>query len=114
MSMYGEKFINSDDILARIDELGQYTQTGVQDEITDEIDKLRDLVSEADLDNRGDIVFYREDYFPEAMEDDAYDFGFIQRDSPVANYVDWEGYAEGVQVDYREYEIAGTTYLARA
>lgn len=116
-------FINSDDILARIDELEEEYAEGDEmgldakdaniEDYDGELEELKDIAEQAYLKARGNIVFYAEHYFAEAMEDDAYDFGFVERDSAISSYVDWEKYAEGLKIDYSEYTIDGSTYLAR-
>jgi hypothetical protein len=108
----GENFINSDSILERITELENQAPDGDESEISSELDELRDIVSEARLEDRC-AVFIRESYFAEAMEEDAYDFGFVQRNSPVVDHVDWDAYADCAMIDYQEYSIAGYTYYAR-
>ena len=112
MEIGGEKFINSDDILTRIEELERQAPDGDESEVSSELDELRELSDLACLEERS-LVFYLDSYFSEAMEEYAYDVGVIQRDSEISNYVNWDSYADGMQMDYTEYTIGGYTYWAR-
>lgn len=52
--------------------------------------------------------------FEEYAEELAYDIGMVERDSQIANYIDWEKWARDVKYDYTSFEFEGRTYLVRS
>ncbi len=105
----GENFIDSDDILARIEEL-----EGTEDE-----DEKAELEALTDFAEQGNFESYRqelirESYFTDYAMELAKDIGSIQDyDAWPATCIDWEQAAEDLKQDYTELDYDGVTYYGR-
>ncbi len=98
--------------------------------LQDEIDELEALEKPSDFDTgrlsslcelRDEVgsgwkdgVTLIPDYkWEEYAQETAYDLGFIDRDSEIGYYVDWERWAEDMRQDYATVELEGSTFLYR-
>lgn len=52
--------------------------------------------------------------FEDYCQDLAEDCGYVDNDSPLRYYVDWEKWARDCKVDYTEVTFDGSTYLVRS
>ena len=62
------------------------------------------------------VAFIRENYWVQYCEDTAYDFGYLDRQdvsNPLHYYIDWEGGADAVAMDYNQTKFDGDNYYWR-
>ena len=82
------------------------------------IEMIDDLKEEVGKDNfEMGVTFIRENYWEQYCEDTAYDFGFLDRQddsNPLHCYIDWQGWADAVAMDYNQTEFDGDNYYWRA
>jgi len=82
------------------------------------IQQINDLIEEVGEDNfEMGVTFIRENYWVHYCEDMAYDFGYVDRqddDNPLHFYIDWEGWADAVAMDYDQTKFNGYNYYWRA
>ncbi len=112
-----------DELANELDELERREDSEDEDDRLDddEVDRLemlrsieRDLGSSLSNYARNESTAFTESEFVDQMEEDAYDFGLIERNSTIARYVNWKDYADDCKADYNEFEYEGETYLVRA
>lgn len=86
------------------------------DDDSDEYFALKALIEQADGygDWNGGETLIHEDKFVEYIQEWAYDTGRVERDSTVANYMDWDKYAADMEGDYMDVEFDGNSYKMRA
>ena len=82
------------------------------------IEMIDDLKEEVGKDNfEMGVAFIRENYWEQYCEDTAYDFGYLDgRDdnNPIHYHIDWQGWADAVEMDYSQTDFDGDTYYWRA
>ena len=82
------------------------------------IEMIDDLKEEVGKDNfEMGVTFIRENYWEQYCEDTAYDFGYLDgRDdnNPIPYHIDWQGWADAVEMDYSQTDFDGDTYYWRA
>ena len=80
-----------------------------------EIGKLIDEVGDDNMEMG--VTFIRENYWVQYCEDMAYDFGYLDRQddsNPLQYHIDWQGWADAVEMDYSQIDFDGDTYYWRA
>ena len=82
------------------------------------IKEIEDLIEEVGNDNMEmGVTFIRSGYWVDYCEDTAYDFGYLDRQdesNPLHYYIDWEGWADAVAMDYNQTKFDGDDYYWRA
>ena len=82
------------------------------------IEMIDDLKEEVGKDNfEMGVTFIRENYWVQYCEDLAYDCGYMDRqddNNPLQYYIDWQGWADAVEMDYDQIDFDGDTYYWRA
>ena len=82
------------------------------------IEMIDDLKEEVGKDNfEMGVTFIRENYWVQYCEDLAYDCGYMDRqddNNPLQYHIDWQGWADAVEMDYNQTEFDGDTYYWRA
>ena len=81
------------------------------------IKEIEDLIEEVGEDNFDmGVTFIRENYWVEYCEELAYDCGYLHKndDNPLHYYIDWQGWADAVEMDYSQIDFDGDTYYWRA
>ena len=82
------------------------------------IEMIDDLKEEVGKDNfEMGVTFIRENYWVQYCEELAYDCGYVDgRDeyNPISNHIDWEGWADAVEMDYNQTDFNNDTYYWRA
>jgi len=82
------------------------------------IEMIDDLKEEVGKDNfEMGVTFIRENYWVQYCEDLAYDCGYMDRQdnsNPLHYHIDWQGWADAVEMDYNQTEFDGDTYYWRA
>jgi hypothetical protein len=82
------------------------------------IEMIDDLIEEVGRDNfEMGVTFIRENYWVEYCEDMAYDCGYMDRqddNNPLQYHIDWQGWADAVEMDYSQSDFDGDTYFWRA
>jgi hypothetical protein len=83
------------------------------DEERDELETLEALLNEcSDAVLNHPHILVSDYYIEEFMENRAYESGLIDRDSPLADFVDWERWAEREKGSAEEVIFDGVTYWA--
>ena len=82
------------------------------------IQQINDLIEEVGEDNFDmGVAFIRENYWVEYCEDTAYEFGYLDGSpnsyNPLSHYIDWQGWADAVAMDYNQTEFDGDNYYWR-
>ena len=82
------------------------------------IKEIEDLIEEVGKDNfEMGVAFIRENYWVQYCEDMAYDFGYLDGrgdNNPIHLHIDWQGWADAVELDYSQIDFDGDTYYWRA
>tara|TARA_R100000388_G_scaffold49372_1_gene36954 strand:- start:45 stop:368 length:324 start_codon:yes stop_codon:yes gene_type:complete len=82
------------------------------------IKEIEDLIEEVGKDNfEMGVTFIHENYWVRYCEDTAYDFGYLDRqddNNPLHFYIDWQGWADALAMDYDQTEFDGGNYYWRA
>ena len=82
------------------------------------IEMIDDLKEEVGKDNfEMGVTFIRENYWVQYCEDLAYDCGYLDRQddsNPLQYHIDWQGWADAVEMDYSQINFDGDTYYWRA
>ena len=82
------------------------------------IEMIDDLKEEVGKDNfEMGVTFIRENYWVQYCEDLAYDCGYMDRqddNNPLHYHIDWQGWADAVEMDYSQIDFDGNTYYWRA
>ena len=103
--------IDSRDLL---DELKTLDKEDDEERITE----IKEVIEEVGEDNFDmGVTFIREGYWVDYCEELAYDCGYLDRQSdynPIHNYIDWEGWADAVEMDYSQTDFNNDTYYWRA
>jgi len=138
---YPESHFVSHDVIDRIEELrNEFIDTTEADEMADDFIDPMDLVMSEDdwafglgadgaaemvallaLESEGKgfadwehgVSFVSDYHFKDYAREIAEDCGMIDRESSMANYIDWDAWARDVRMDYSSVEVNGTTYWAR-
>ena len=81
----------------------------------DRIAEIEELIEEVGRDYCEDgITFISERYWVQYCEDTAYEYGYVDGNpngyNPLSNYIDWQGWANAVAMDYNQTEFDGDTY----
>lgn len=108
----GDNYIDSRDIIARIEEL-ERDEEALDDDEKDELETLRKAAEEGEQYARdwGDgVTLIREDYFVDYCREDC---GYLPKDLPWWIAIDWDKTADNMRGDYTEIEVGGYTYLVR-
>lgn len=115
-------YLDLRDLVQELEELRLKADDGELDE--DEIDRLEVLEQlESDIDQEtGSSLERFADDEPTAIPDSEFedycrelaeDCGYVDDQSPLSNYVDWERWADDCKQDYTEFEFEGVTYWVR-
>jgi len=62
------------------------------------------------------VTFIRENFWVEYCEDMAYDCGYLDRqgdNNPLHYHIDWQSWADAVEMDYGQIDFDGDTYYWR-
>ena len=107
------------DILDSRDLLDELKTLDEEDDYDRErIEMIDDLKEEVGKDNfEMGVTFIRENYWVEYCEDMAYDCGYMDRqddNNPLQYHIDWQGWADAVEMDYSQSDFDGDTYFWRA
>ena len=98
-------------------ELNKKLNIDVIDYEEERIEAIEELIEEVGEDNfEMGVTFIRENYWEQYCEDTAYDFGFLDRQddsNPLHCYIDWQGWADAVAMDYNQTEFDGDNYYWR-
>ena len=80
------------------------------------IEMIDDLKQEVGKDNfEMGVTFIRENYWVQYCEDLAYDCGYLDRqENPLHFHIDWQSWADAVEMDYDQIDFDGDTYYWRA
>ena len=82
------------------------------------IEMIDDLKEEVGKDNfEMGVTFIRENYWVQYCEDLAYDCGYMDRqdnNNPLHYHIDWQGWADAVEMDYSQIDFNNDTYYWRA
>jgi hypothetical protein len=109
-----ERIIMSDIIDSRdlLDEL----KTLDKEDDEERIEAIEELIEEVGEDNfEMGVAFIRENYWVQYCEDLAYDCGYLDRqENPLHYHIDWQGWADAVEMDYDQIDFDGDTYYWRA
>ena len=104
------------DILDSRDLLDELKTLDKEDDL-DRIAEIEELIEEVGEDNFDmGVAFIRENYWVQYCEDMAYDCGYLDRSpdyNPLDNYIDWQGWADAVAMDYNQTEFDGDNYYWR-
>ena len=76
-------------------------------------DKETLLVVLRELDEAGCDQWVSDDEWQSYCKELAYDTGMIAKNSTMANYVDWERWADDCAMDYTEVGVGGITFYGR-
>ena len=83
----------------------------------DRIAEIEELIDEVGRDNfEMGVTFIRGGYWVDYCEELAYDCGYLdgQNDNnPIHNHIDWEGWADAVEMDYNQTDFDNDTYYWR-
>ena len=60
-----------------------------------------------------DVTLIPDDEFEDYAEEMAYDVGFVERNSTISSYIDWERWADDCKSDYTTITFDGDDYLYR-
>ena len=82
------------------------------------IEAIEELIEEVGKDNFDmGVTFIRSGYWVDYCEELAYDCGYLDRSpdyNPLSHYIDWQGWADAVEMDYDQIEFDGDDYYWRA
>ena len=83
------------------------------------IEEIEELIEEVGRDNfEMGVAFIRENYWVQYCEDITYEYGYLDGNpndyNPLSNYIDWQGWADAVAMDYNQTEFDGDNYYWRA
>ena len=80
------------------------------------IKEIEELIEEVGKDNFDmGVTFIRENYWVEYCEELAYDCGYLDRqENPLLFHIDWQSWADAVEMDYGQIDFDGDTYYWRA
>ena len=119
-----DDFIDSRDVIARIEVLESEIETATNDNeldlVEEEVEELATLKAlakegEASPDWQYGEVLIRDSYFEEYAQDLAEDCGMIQEGAGWPNTcIDWEQAARDLQMDYSSVDFDGVDYWIRA
>ncbi len=104
--------------LDKIDDLDRIAEIEELIEEVDRIAEIEELIEEVGRDYCEDgITFISERYWVQYCEDTAYEYGYLDGNpndyNPLSNYIDWQGWADAVAMDYNQTEFNGDTYYWR-
>jgi hypothetical protein len=79
------------------------------------IQQINDLIEEVGEDNfEMGVTFINKSHWVSYCEDMAYDCGYLDRqENPLHYYIDWQGWADAVTMDYGQAEFDGDFYYWR-
>ncbi len=119
-----QDFIDSRDIIERIEELTDLIEEEKTDEqehrdITEEKEELEillELAEEASIspDWKYGETLIRETYFLEYCQELLADIGDLPKELPHSIVIDWDQTAENLKVDYSTVDFDGVEYLIRS
>ena len=107
------------DILDSRDLLDELKTLDEEDDYDRErIEMIDDLKEEVGKDNfEMGVTFIRENYWVEYCEELAYDCCYLDRQdnsNPLHYHIDWQGWADAVEMDYSQIVFNNDTYYWRA
>ena len=110
ISPLGEDYLDSRDMLARIEYLE--SESELDDEDKDELKVYQELRAEIGEEyfDMG-VTFIKDTYFSQAMRDDFLEF--IEIDEALECYIDFDAWETSCSMDYTDIEIGGYTYSYR-
>jgi hypothetical protein len=105
-----EDFIDSRDVIKRIDELEEDENLNKDKE--QELKALKDLESQCQYGNFGyGTTLIHDNYFVKYAQEIAEDTGACDMNHRWPyNHIDWEGAAEELKMDYKSVDFDGETY----
>ena len=99
-------------------EINKKLNIDVIDHEEERIKAIEELIEEVEEDNfEMGVTFIREGYWVDYCEQLAYDCGYLDRQddsNPLHFYIDWQGWADAVEMDYGKIDFDGDTYYWRA
>jgi hypothetical protein len=110
-----QDIFDSRDVMDRLDELQAMDADDLDEDERDELQTL--LAIEAEAGNEPDwkygMTFIADGYWETYAEETAFDVGFVERNSTIARYIDWERWSNDLAVDYTVYDFEGYAFYAR-
>ncbi len=104
-----ENIIDSRDVDERIDYLESLEE--LEDYESDELENLKQLKEDVNSSEwEYGLTLISDSYFEEYAEDFAYDIGAAERGGPMEFYIDWEKWANDLQMDYSSVDFDGVIY----
>lgn len=110
----GADIVNSRDIEVRRKELEAFSE--LDESERDELNLLSTICMEGSslfLEWEEGVTLVRDSYFEDYAYEVATDYGLISTNSWPCNYIDWEGAAKALKMDYTSIELDGVTYYGR-
>lgn len=119
----GENIFDSRDVQDRIDELQMEFDSWKEVNLESEDDEFEDYEELQTLNDFKDEVnssewkygigFINESYFIDYAEEFANDCGYVDKESVISQFIDWNAFAEWIRQDYTSIEFDGETYYYR-
>lgn len=109
----GDNYIDSRDIIARIEEL-ERDEEALDDDEKDELETLRKAAEEGEQyasDWEYGAQLIHEDCFVDYCREKLEDCGYPTKDLPWWIEIAWDKTSDNLREDYTEIEIGGRTYL---
>ena len=103
------------DIIDSRDLLDELKTLDKEDDL-ERITEIKEVIEEVGEDNfEMGVTFIRENYWVQYCEDFAYDCGYLDRqENPLHYHIDWQGWADAVEMDHSQIIFDGDTYYWRA
>lgn len=100
------------DLDKELDDLRDLFEDGtLADDEAERLKELRDLQEELGGDFNGDEqTLIPDDEFEDFCREMAYDVGYVEEDSALEGYIDWEKWAQDCQMDYINVDFDGREY----
>lgn len=112
------EFLDSRDLEKELEELLEKRDDEDQDDLTEEeqeeLKELEELKEECEgYGWEYGINFIADWYFHDYARELAEDCYELDPKNPLSNHIDWNSWADAVEMDYTEVEFRGTTYQYR-
>ncbi len=108
-----QDIIDSRDIIARLEELGDVLRNSYEQEEYIQLKRLAKAGQEASEDWQYGATLICDLYFREYTKQLVLDIGDLPRDIPSYIVIDWGATADNIRQDYTEVDFDGETYLVR-
>ena len=112
-------YLDARELMKELDELrdqktdaeGEEDIPGLDEEEEERLTALLEL--EEALGPDSDVTLIPDDEFEDYAEEMAYEVGFVEQNSTISSYIDWERWAEDCKMDYTTITFDGDDYLYR-